>query len=217
MSAEFPEDDYRSGTPAERRRIRAQVLAACAGERRNLIWRLPVWHREEAAQVAALGVLVALEKYDANISGPDRGKKRFWNYAFVHVREELRTWADRALGWQNTKMNAARRAAREAKGQTTVGRMLSLELELELDARPDLLVADDTPEGLASDLEAAAALNEFLTTLSAEEKRTLLSENENVRKSRLHVSLRERAAAVLTGAPSGHLATLRKRSDSIRP
>jgi hypothetical protein len=69
-------------------------LAGCADKRHNLIRGLPPRHKEEAAQLVALGVLVALEKYDPTLAGIDR-VNAFWVHAFGQVRKELVIWTDR--------------------------------------------------------------------------------------------------------------------------
>jgi DNA-directed RNA polymerase specialized sigma subunit len=79
---------YRAANdPAERRRIQAATVAAFRPEVERLVEELPARRRREAEQVGLIGVLVALEKYDAA-----RGIA-FATLAQAEALRELARWA----------------------------------------------------------------------------------------------------------------------------
>lgn len=191
-----PEDYYRTSDKTERRRIQLVIVTEHRDRVAALVRRgVPKRLRAEACQVGALGLLVALEKYDPERSGPDRGKKSFWGFAFPYVREEIRVWLDHAAGWQNTKMSKAKRAEMEARG-TAPKPVASMDADNSLGLTlHDFVKADVSVEGDVVDVEVARRLKLFAETLNAGEREVLFSDNEKTRSSRLHLILTERAAA----------------------
>lgn len=103
----------KTSDPAERRRFRAEVVLAHQDRLDRLVRRMvpAPQHRAEAKQAGAIGILLALEKYD-----PDRGVA-FWTFAYWFVREEIRTWMGKGFYWAqmpNRGKSEARQKSRDA-------------------------------------------------------------------------------------------------------
>ena len=206
-----PEQSYKTETnPTERRRIQAAVIEAHRPHVAALVRRLvPAEHREEGQQVGALGVLVALEKYDDGIAGPDRGKKCFWGFAYLYVRDELQRWIDVGVNWRKTP-NRGKSAARKANRQAASIHRQPARLDAPLPGDDggtlqDLLQhVSPTVEELFSVAETLALLLSFARTLSAKDRKILFSENSQCMISRHYLSLVERATAFMQGSRDGH-------------
>ncbi|HXB26786.1 MAG TPA: hypothetical protein VNV25_18815 [Gemmatimonadaceae bacterium] len=93
------------GGRSGQRQLQALVVAAHRAEVAAVVRKIvPSKHWEEAEQLGALGVLVALEKYDPK-TGSDR-VGGFWNFARRHVRREIRKWLDDGERGTRTKKAA---------------------------------------------------------------------------------------------------------------
>jgi hypothetical protein len=175
---------------------------------------VPGQHREEAAQVCAIGLLVALERYDDAKSGPDRGKKNFWGYALPYVRDELRLWMDKGVRWRNTKMSKAVRAAREAKGDfgSTFVSVEAIESAGEFFAAAGVSVDE-----LAAESEALRLLRLFIARLTDKERAIIFSDSGRTRTGSLHSSLVERCKAFVRGSEGKCLKNTGSSSSSTTP
>lgn len=225
LTENHPETLYRTAGAAERRRIQTEIVVSHHDRVRSLVRRyVPAGHREEGEQVAALGLLVALEKYDDAVSGPDRGKKSFWGFAFPYVRDELRAWLDVSVWWckaANRGKSAKRRArADEIKKLRKIASLDKIEPHTEAPLIDRIqLPESDSVEDLAGEVESLRLLRAFCETLSADEARILLSEHVQVQGSRHHLSLVERATAFVRGnegAGDGYRESLPRHSDTGR-
>jgi hypothetical protein len=94
--AEAPESLYRTTTnKVVRRCLQSIVIVRHRSRIAALVRRTIPWsqHHEVARQVAAIGVLVALEKWEPAHAGAD--SEAFWLFASRYVHAELRLWIDR--------------------------------------------------------------------------------------------------------------------------
>ena len=213
MTQETPEQGYKENvSPTERKRIRAAVVEAYRPQVAALVRKLvPTHHGEEGLQVGLIGVLVALEKYDAprcTKVGGDRGAA-FWNFARTYVRDEIRTWLGVGVYWRkapNRGKSAARRAAaKEARRHMTQESMDEVVVSTPNEStktRHDLIAdASPTVEAQVAEAEAFGRLSAFAATLTPKEKQILFSDRSN--ESRHHLSLTERAKAFVRGKDDG--------------
>jgi len=213
-----PEAIYRQATSREeRRRLQAAVITEQRPKFEAFVRRqVPSAHRQEGFQVAAIGILVALEKYDEEISGPDRGKKSFWGFAFPYVREELRRWMDHGVGWRNSKLSKSEKAALESRGGSTSVTSLEFLSESGIEFGTSDRAVDET----AGDLEVLRRLQAFVSTLSVDEKELLFWRpgpgwsRLNSKNRALHCSLIERATAFVQGDEDGPRTGVRR---SVHP
>lgn len=220
---EKPEILYARTTDlATRRRLQAAVVVAYRSHVESLARKLlRPQHIEEATQAGCIGLLLALEKYDDQIAGPDRGKKSFWAFVFPYVRDEIRTWADAGVYWRKSpnRGRSTERVAARAEAET-MRQVKSLDYVMAdgiavVDTFPD---DAPTPEDIAEVSEARARLAQFSDTLSTRDREILFSENSQRVRSRHHLSLVERATAFVAGeSVSGHCVALRGNTDSVRP
>jgi len=80
---------------SERRHLQASVVAANRENVAALVRRtVAPRHREEAEQVGAIGILVALEKHDPS------GRVPFRRLALQHARGEIQAWMDHGVFWR---------------------------------------------------------------------------------------------------------------------
>jgi DNA-directed RNA polymerase specialized sigma subunit len=72
----------------ERQRLRLEVTLACRAHLEWLARTLAPGNELDAEVIGAIGVIVALEKYDAERDGA------FWPFARPFVCDEIRRWLD---------------------------------------------------------------------------------------------------------------------------
>ena len=204
MTHTTPEAEYRNATTAARRRsLQTAVVVAYRDRIAALVRRrFPAELRDEAAQVAAIGLLVALEKYD-----PDRGVP-FWPFAVPWVRSELELWVGHGVRWRpSTKGAMGRRVAVES--------LIHAAFDAE---RHDRASEGDSVEDLVGNAEVLRLVSAFLAELPAEDRDLLLCEKRdrdgggivmgNNARSRRYLSLVERATAFVRGSED---------NDGVRP
>lgn len=198
----FPEALYKTADKAERRRIQTELVSRHRHKLHLFVRSLvPAQHFDEGAQVGALGLLLALEKYDDAKSGPDRGKKDFFAFAKPYIRDEVRVWMDKGVRWRNTKVNKERKAAQAAKG--TDGGVHHDSLDAASAAGAEFKAEAPTPDELASELEALKRLRAFVASLTVAEVRLLFVEREpGQRQADAHRALVRRARRAVRGSES---------------
>lgn len=204
-----PEETYKTATtPAARRRIQTAVVIAyrekIQGAVRRLLPRSPQ-HWEEACQVGALGLLVALEKYQ-----PKPGAKpwAFWRFACLPVMSEIREWMGVGVYWRkpaNRGKSPERAAQRVAAKLQELHGSLDAEIRGTAETLHDRVFDEVSPlqEALVGDAEAAARLATFVRTIAPEDAAVLLTEDHRQVNSRHHKALVERARAFVIGSESG--------------
>lgn len=208
MQQQKPEALYRNANAAERERLATQVVLEHKESIEAYVRKVvPPNSREDAKQSALEGLLIALEKYDESIAGPDRGKKSFWGYALPYVRNEVQKWMSVGVYWRkdtNRGKSPQRQAAfAEAKRQRT---QLSMDMLMggcsdsdhvfEGDEEPNTLYAMipdpiATPETLVEEKELA---ERFISQLNAEEIEEL--------ESCHYLTLKGRVKALTQGSES---------------
>ena len=107
------EDRYKTASKTERKRLAAEVLQKYRPRLEKIVRAklrdLPE-HWAEGDQVAALGLLVALERFDCEIAAY-RGST-FWTFAFWPIQHELEAWLSASIFWRkdtNRGKSATRR------------------------------------------------------------------------------------------------------------
>lgn len=214
-----PEDVYKDTTDLiARRRLQSSVVEAyrdrVSGAVRRLV-RDPD-NRVEAEQVAMLGLLVALERYDraaAHPEGPreDRGGA-FWHFAFPFVRNEVQRWMDHGVFWRPRKRNAHGQGTAElARLHRTPASMDAGDVDETLHDQIKSTVA--SVEDQVADGELKLRLRAFVRTLSAEDAKILLTENGQCRQSGRYQSLVGRAAAFVRGSDVEYQTTVETRDN----
>ncbi len=219
-----PERNYNRNAPlAERRRVQAEVVSAYrALVSKHVRMMVPERFREEAEQVGAIGLLVALERYDvtkATAYGGDRGRA-FWNYAKRFVRDEVRDWRDRGVFWR-PRTRKVRTGHDEAQAQA---HRLPLQMDFTVDQADTGVDANEwqvdhqTPlvDALAVEHELRGRLDAFIDTLNDEERAIVLSEDGRDHLSRRHRALVTRAAAFVRGTDGRVEDDLRGSSTRVR-
>lgn len=194
-----------------RRRIQAQVVEAYRAHVASYVRKhVAQAHSKEAEQVGVIGVLVALEKYDAGIVcavGGDRGAA-FWNFARMYVRDEIRRWLDVGVFWCKSSNRGASDARRESAkmrtAQRTVESMDEPVGERETTLHDRIVDGETTVEDLVATAESRARLDQFLFTLTEADRHLLLCDkrdrgNANSVRSRHHLFLVGRATAFVRG------------------
>lgn len=201
-----PESLYRDTTdPRERRRIQAAVIANYRNHVRTCVRKaVPAEHYEEAEQVGALGLLVALEQYDPKLIGPDRGAA-FWWFARLIVQNEIQRWMDVGIYWRkapNRGKGEARQATRDAAQVHRTVASMDAPLPGGENATLHDLTPDTSPsvEDLTADAESCTRLRAFAATLLPEEAELLMSENGHHVRSRHYLTLVGRARAFVRGS-----------------
>ncbi len=198
-------ENYRTASETERKRIRAAVVVECREKVGAFVRRiLPREHHEEAIQCGIIGLLVALDKYDDAIAGPDLGKKSFWGYAFPFVQNEISNWVDRGIHWRPRARNA-RNSTAEAKAQRRQLSMDAVQEVLGTDMTLHDLFSDDKPnaEEIVGEFEASVLLNEFTETLTNEDRKLLFTKETGRPRSSRYLSLVGRAKAAVLGDANG--------------
>lgn len=207
-----PEQLYQSTScPVERRRIQEEVIESCRGRVSALVRRMVSQreHWREAEQVGAVGVIVALGRYDANRNDS------FWGFAHLIVRDEIEMWMGRAIYWRPSTKRALGRTSNPVH---SIPRSMDAELpHRHADSSATTATLHDfvsctvpTAEAQTIEAELNAKLSAFLDTLTGDEKRLLLCEKReranggveagnNVR-ARRYLSLVERASAFVRGS-----------------
>jgi hypothetical protein len=200
-----PEELYKKTTDqTARRRLQTAVVLAFRDRIAALVRGLaPREHRAEAEQVGALGVLVALEKYDPGRKEyePEKGSY-FWNFARSIVLDEIQRWMDQGVYWRksaNRGKSPERVAQREAaQSQRHVA---------SLDAETAIVPMDPSPtvEELLGNAEGEALVRQFAATLTPDDRHLLLCEkrergNPNSPRLRHYQSLVERLTAFVKGS-----------------
>jgi RNA polymerase sigma factor (sigma-70 family) len=160
------EDRYKTASKTERKRLAAEVLQKYRPRLEKIVRAklrdLPE-HWAEGDQVAALGLLVALERFDCEIAAY-RGST-FWTFAFWPIQHELEAWLSASIFWRketNRGKSATRRAARETARASQTALSLELALETPSDAA--------TPEEEIASNELHGLLHEFLASLTPSER-----------------------------------------------
>lgn len=157
------EDDYRHArTPAERQRIQGEVIARYR-DRLTRFVKFALWSphlHAEAIQVGAIGLLVALDKWDPEYKEHyDDGA--FFGFATLYIRNEIRKWLDHGVNWRPT--------ARTRKQVDHPEHKQPSEFCDEAHAQ-DV----DDPETKAANAEALERLRSFLATLSNKDRHLML-------------------------------------------
>lgn len=190
LADEFPEREYRTAsTPDECRKIQAKVIKAYARRVASFVRRrVPREDREEGEQVGAIGVMLALEKYD-----PARGVP-FWGFARNYVLHEIQRWRE-----------VAAPRSHDAKRDAHIIR----QIPVRLDDVSHLIVEALTAEEIVSEAELLSRVKAFVQSLSREDAALLLCEKRerkeggvasgNNARSRGYLSLVERARAFVIG------------------
>lgn len=194
-----PESLYARATDRiERKRLAEAVLAAYRPRVKGLVTgRCPPAFRRDAEQAGAIGLLVALEKYD-----PTRGVP-FWVIASQWVKDEIQKAIATGLLWRPRARNRTREAAMAARGEDPVAARRMDRQHVNVDSARDL-EADDVEDQVA-EAEATGLLREFAATLSAEDAHLLLCEKRvreeqgNNNRARRYQLLVERAKAFVKG------------------
>jgi hypothetical protein len=204
-----PEELYQktAAGSTERRQIQAAVIEAHRGHVAALARRMvPTQHRQEAEQVGAIGLLLALEKYDPTPRQGHSTSPVFWSYAFTFARDEIRAWKANGVYWRkpaNRGKGEARQANRDAASRHLLPK--SMDAEMRLHANESTTLHDVIPspgstvEEIVSDVEAMSLLLTFAENLTATEQEILFSENSQRVRSRHHKDLVQRAAAFIKG------------------
>lgn len=191
-----------------RRRIQSEVVT----EYRNRVAsyvrrRLAPRHWQEAEQVGLIGLLVALEKFDAS-----RGIA-FWFFAVTYVRDELNAWMGHGVFWRPRSHDMKRDSKNPLRA------VVSLHNELDTET-----VAADAPtvEDLVATAEGLSRLSEFVRTLSREDASLLVNGvgfgrgRANSSRAAGHKSLVERATAFVRGNEDAQASDRAGHRDSLR-
>jgi DNA-directed RNA polymerase specialized sigma subunit len=177
-----PEDLYPTVHPAAKQRFRIEVVAKYAPLAAAYVRRyFAPEHRAEAEQVAAIGILVALEKWDP--TRPRVNEDAFWGFATLYVRDELRKWADVGIRW--------RKSAKSKKRPHEAPAIVPLEGD-EPAAGPDV-------EALTAEVEIARKLRKFAETLTERDYLTFISTDARVNRSSRYYDLVRRARIYVRG------------------
>ena len=189
-----PEDRYRQATSQdERKRIQTEVVKAYRAHVASAARRyVAPEHRADAEQAGALGVLVALEKYDpsrlgAHRVGGDRGGA-FWFFAATHVRNEIQKWKDVGVSWRP-------RSRKKVASEEHALHMVHFSMENTKDLPSD----EPTVEELLIDVETEQRLVRFAASLTVDDLAVLFSQSGRCKASRRYLSLVERAKAFIKG------------------
>ena len=178
------------------RERKAAVVAAnktrVAGLVRRLV-RSPD-HWREAEQVGAMGILVALEKYDPTLVGEDRGAA-FWNFARRWVIHEIQTYLGNSVFWRKAPNRGRSEARKKQAEAAAVGRAHEC---IDLVTEP-ACTCPSQEEQLARE-EERALLRLFASTLSARDRAVLYSTNSQRVRSRHYLDLVERATTFVSEA-----------------
>ena len=180
--------------PRERKLIAAAVVAANKTRVASLVRRLvrSPDHWREAEQVGAVGILVALEKYDPTLVGEDRGAA-FWNFARQWVIHEIQTYLGNSVFWRKAP-NRGRSEARKKQAEAVVRVHESIDLVNE-----PACTSPSQEERLGRE-EQRALLRLFASTLSARDRAVLYSTNSQRVRSRHYLDLVERATTFVSEA-----------------
>lgn len=158
-----PEARYSTAQPEERERLQIEVLgryrARIAGVVRALTTP-PNW--AEGEQVGAIGLLVALERYDSARLGEDRGGA-FWFFAQAYVRDEVQSWLDHGVLWR------PRRQRKPSAGAPR--RFESLEA-----LTVEIACARENAEDLFAKAEGVALVQKFVSSLDSADAHLLTCE-----------------------------------------
>jgi len=193
-NASPPEYIYRQAPSADRRRIQAEVIAAyrpmVARSARQMV---QAQYYKEAAHVGEIGLLLALERYDA-------ARGSFWAFASHYVRNEIEIWLRETV-------HARPRSHRCLEGQAQEERD-SQRWSVSSD-KMQIASEVPSPEELVREKELRGLLGKFLSELSDAEQHLLLCakrttndggvEAGNNLRSRGYISLMKRATAFLKG------------------
>jgi DNA-directed RNA polymerase specialized sigma subunit len=96
-------DQYKNAKDlAERRRIQAAVIEANRARVRAFVRRFVPRKQDwaDGEQEGLLGVLLALEKWDP--TRPRYSDNAFWGFAYLYVRQQIRTWLDQGYYWRKS-------------------------------------------------------------------------------------------------------------------
>jgi RNA polymerase sigma factor (sigma-70 family) len=183
------------------RETQVEVIETHRGHIRRLVRRMlrDPQHWAEGEQVGALGVIVALGKYD-----PDRGVP-FWGFAVRVVENEIDKWMDCGVRWKARSKKGAEHVERDPSRRFGAQAGVALapdELEGAIELAPNA-------EALVGEVEQSDRLTRFLATLSDKDRALLLvvtrerSEGGvaagNNARSRRYLSLVGRAREFLRG------------------
>lgn len=188
-----PETAYKNTSdPRARRRIQGEIVVKYRGRLASYVRRhLSARHWQEAEQVGAIGLLVALEKFE-----PSRGVP-FWFFAVQWVRKEIQRWLNHGVYWR-PHTNGAK------------GRQTHDEHRAHGEFQDEAHVSEtENVEDLVSTAEGLSRVGQFLDTLSVEERHLLICEkrdrgNPNSDRVRRYLSLVGRATAFVRGNEDGH-------------
>lgn len=196
-----PEELYRKTTDdAERKRIRALAIRVYQDLVFSVVRRsVDRQHWPEAMQAGAVGILIALNKWDPERIGEDRGHA-FWFFARRWVQDEIQKWIDRGVYWRPRSRGRAASHELSALHRNPVS--LDAPAPAAVDTNLYSLFPANQPsiEELAADAELRGRLFQFAATLTNKEREILFSENAQRMGTRRYLDLVERARAFLKGA-----------------
>lgn len=227
MIIETKPENYRNADAATRRRIRAAVVTDYGGRAKALVRRhVPASHYDDGEQAAFEGLLVALEKYEPERLGDDRGEA-FWYFASMQVRKELQRLVNHGVNWRPDTSGAKGRVAH--KEHMRPASLDAPRAEGDESTLHDLLWDDDapTPENLVQTAEGVAIVLDFVRALSAEDRKLLLVERRNREagvsktaktQARRYLALVERVTALVRGSDDdGSRSAVRRDRETLRP